>query len=138
MFRGRDALSRALQVTALALTLLVASRAFAQQAVTVLYAGSLVDLMERSIGPAFKQQTGNEFQGHAGGSKGLAVQIKEGSLRGDVFISADPKVNAVLSGPKNGDRVKWYVTFAESPLVLGISPSSRSADEAKASPGTRC
>jgi hypothetical protein len=40
--------------------------------------------------------------GHAGGSKGLATQIKEGSLRGDVFISADPKVNALLSGPVTG------------------------------------
>ena len=57
----------------------------------------------------------------------MATQITQGSLRGDIFISADPKVNAVLSGPKNGDRVKWYVTFAESPLVLGMSPSSRFA-----------
>jgi hypothetical protein len=46
-------------------------------------------------------------------------------------ISADPKVNALLSGPKNGDRVKWYVTFAKSPLVLGVSASSCFADEAK-------
>jgi molybdate/tungstate transport system substrate-binding protein len=58
------------------------------------------------------------------------MQITEWSLEGDVFISADPKVNAVLSESKNGDRVKWYVTFAESPLVLGISPSRRFADEA--------
>jgi molybdate/tungstate transport system substrate-binding protein len=101
MLCGRHTLSLALRMAALALTLLVAPRAFAQQAVTVLYAGSLVELMERSIGPAFKQQTGNEFQGHAGGSKALAMQIKEGSLQGDVFISADPKVNALLSGPKN-------------------------------------
>jgi molybdate transport system substrate-binding protein len=69
MLCGRHTLSPALQVTALVLTLLVGSRAFAQQAVTVLYAGSLVDLMERSIGPAFKQQTGNEFQGHAGAAR---------------------------------------------------------------------
>jgi molybdate/tungstate transport system substrate-binding protein len=94
----------------------------------------LVPISIRQVEPSFMQLTGNEFQGHAGGSKGLALQIKEGSLRGDVFISADPKVNALLSGPKNGDRVKWYVTFAESPLVLGISPSSRFADEAKGKP----
>src|SRR5262249_6273779 len=71
--------------------------------------------------------TGDNFKGHAGGSKALATQITQGFLRGDVFISADPKVNAGLSGPKNGDRVKWYLTFAESPLVLGVSPSSRFA-----------
>ena len=134
MFRGTDALRRALQLTALALTLFVTSRALAEQIVTVLYAGSLVGLMERSIGPAFKQQTGNELQGHAGGSKALAMQIKEGSLVGDVFISADPKVNASLSGPTNEDRIKWYITFAESPLVLGVSASSRFAAEVKGKP----
>jgi molybdate/tungstate transport system substrate-binding protein len=36
-------------------------------------------------------------------------------------------VNALLSGATNEDRVKWYVTFAESPLVLGVNPSSRFA-----------
>lgn len=87
--------------------------------------------MERSIGPAFKQQTGNEFRGHTGGSQELAKEVKEGALQGDVFISADPKVNALLSGPTNADRVKWYVTFAESPLVLGVSPSSGFAAGAK-------
>ena len=29
---------------------------------------------------------------------------REGALQGDVFISADPKVNALLSGPTNADR----------------------------------
>jgi molybdate/tungstate transport system substrate-binding protein len=134
MLRGRDSLKRALPMAGLALALFVTSRAFAEQTVTVLYAGSLVGLMERSIGPAFKQQAGGDFQGHANGSKALAMQIKEGSLVGDVFISADPKMNAALSGPTNGDRVKWYVTFAESPLVLGVSPSSRFAAEVKGKP----
>jgi molybdate/tungstate transport system substrate-binding protein len=39
-------------------------------------------------------------------------------------------VNALLSGADE-DRVKWYVTFAESPLVLGVSPSSRFAKDLK-------
>jgi molybdate/tungstate transport system substrate-binding protein len=127
----RHAIRRALEITVLALTLFMMSRAFAAQTVTVLYAGSLVGLMERSIGPAFKQQTGDEFRGHTGGSQELAKEVKEGALQGDVLISADPKVNALLSGPANADRVKWYVTFAESPLVLGVSPSSRFAAGAK-------
>jgi molybdate/tungstate transport system substrate-binding protein len=88
--------------------------------------------MERSVGPAFKQQTGDEFRGHAGGSQELAKKVKEGALQGDVFISADPKVNALLSGQTNADQ--WYVTFAESPLVLGISPSGRFASDAKGKP----
>jgi molybdate transport system substrate-binding protein len=105
MHYRRRAIRHALQITALALTLFMMSRAFAAQIVTVLYAGSL-GLMERSIGPAFKQQTGNEFRGHTGGSQELAKEVKEGALQGDVFISADPKVNALLSGPTNADRVK--------------------------------
>jgi molybdate/tungstate transport system substrate-binding protein len=34
----------------------------------VLYAGSLVNLMERSVGPSFEGENGDHFQGFAGGS----------------------------------------------------------------------
>jgi molybdate/tungstate transport system substrate-binding protein len=132
MFRRRHAVGCALQLVALTFTLFMTSGAFAEQTITVLYAGSLVGLMERSVAPAFKQQTGDGFHGHAAGSQEIAKQVKEGTLQGDVFISADPKVNALLSGATNEDRVKWYVTFAESPLVLGVSPSSRFAGDLKA------
>ena len=131
MFRRRHALGRAVQLAGLTFALFMTSKAFAEQTITVLYAGSLVGLMERSVAPAFKQQTGDGFHGHAAGSQEIAKQVKEGTLQGDVFISADPKVNALLSGATNEDRVKWYVTFAESPLVLGVSPSSRFARELK-------
>ena len=40
--------------------------------VAVLYAGSLVNLMERSVGPAFDRASGDHFRGYAGGSKLLA------------------------------------------------------------------
>ena len=59
--------------------------------VNVLYAGSLVNLMEHGIGPAFDQSGGGRFQGYAGGSNGLANQIKGQLRRGDVFISANPR-----------------------------------------------
>ena len=131
MRHRRRAIRCALEITTLALTLFMTSGAFAAQTVTVLYAGSLAGLVERSIGPAFKQQTGDEFRCHTGGSQELAKAVKEGALQGDIFISADPKVNALLFGPTNADRVKWYVTFAESPLVLGVSPSSGFAAAAK-------
>jgi hypothetical protein len=36
---------------------------------------------------------------------------------GDVFVSADPRVNADLPGGANGDRVSWYIAFAQSSLV---------------------
>jgi molybdate/tungstate transport system substrate-binding protein len=102
--------------------------------VDVLYAGSLVNLMERSIGPAFDKASGDHFQGYAGGSKLLANQIKGKLRRGDVFISAVPGVNASLTGPANGNWVSWYVSFAESPLVIGYNPASRFAVDFKARP----
>ena len=99
--------------------------------VEVLYAGSLVNLMERSVGPAFEKETGLHFQGYAAGSNLIANQIKGKLRRGDVFISASPKVNPGLMGAANGDHVSWYVTFAESPLMIGYNPQSRFAADFK-------
>ncbi|SIT41197.1 ABC-type molybdate transport system, periplasmic component [Paraburkholderia ribeironis] len=95
--------------------------------VNVLYAGSLVNLMERSIGPAFEKATGQQFRGYAAGSNKIANEIKGKLRRGDVFISASPKVNSSLMGQANGDHVTWYVNFAESPLMIGYNPRSRFA-----------
>jgi molybdate/tungstate transport system substrate-binding protein len=104
------------------------------ETVVVLYAGSLVNLMEHGVGPAFDKTTGDQFQGFAGGSNGLANQIKGRLRRGDVFISANPRVNDDLTGATNGDWVSWYINFAQSPLVIGYSPSSRFASELKTKP----
>ncbi len=102
--------------------------------VNVLYAGSLVNLMEHGIGPAFEKATGDGFRGFGGGSNGLANQIKGKLRRGDVFISATPKVNDALMGSANGDWVAGYVTFAQSPLVIGYSPASRFAADLTSKP----
>jgi molybdate/tungstate transport system substrate-binding protein len=103
----------------------------ANSTVNVLYAGSLVNLMERSAGPAFEQKSGDRFQGYAGGSNKVANEIKSKLRRGDVFISANPKVDDQLMGQANGDWVQWYIAFAESPLVIGYNPSSRFVDDLK-------
>ena len=108
--------------------------AFAAGTVNVLYAGSLVNLMEHGVGPAFDKATGNRFQGYGGGSVGLANQIKGKLRKGDVFISANPKVNTSLMGAANGDWVKWYVAFAQSPLVIGYGASSKFAADFKSKP----
>ena len=105
--------------------------ASAAGAVAVLYAGSLVNLMEHSIGPAFDKATGYTFEGYAGGSNLLANQIKGKLRHGDVFLSANPKVNDDLMGAKNGDWVSWYIAFAQSPLVIGYNPSSNFAEDFK-------
>ncbi len=110
------------------------ARGQAPGVVNVLYAGSLVNLMEHGIGAAFGKATGASFQGFAGGSNALANQIKGALRRGDVFISATPKVNDSLTGAANGDWVRWYVTFAQSPLVIGYDPASRFAAALKTRP----
>jgi len=112
--------------------IVTAAPAFAQDnTVNVLYAGSLVNLMERSIGPAFEKATGQHFRGYAAGSNKIANEIKGKLRRGDVFISASPTVNSSLMGEANGDHVSWYVTFAESPLMIGYNPKSKFAADFK-------
>jgi molybdate/tungstate transport system substrate-binding protein len=90
--------------------------------------------MEHVVGLAFDKATGYQFQGYAGGSVELAKQIKGKLRRGDVFISANPKVNSALMGSTNGDWVKWYIAFAQSPLVIGYSASSKFAADFKTKP----
>ncbi len=109
-----------------------ATPSFAQDnTVNVLYAGSLVNLMERSVGPAFEKATGLQFRGYAAGSNKIANEIKGKLRRGDVFISASPKVNSSLMGADNGDHVSWFVSFAESPLMIGYNPKSKFAADFK-------
>jgi molybdate/tungstate transport system substrate-binding protein len=102
--------------------------------VDVLYAGSLVDMMQNQVGPAFQKADGYSVNGISGGSKDLATQIKGKVHPGDVFISASPKVNKKLEGAANGDWVKWYATFASSKLVIGYNPKSKFASQLKSKP----
>ncbi len=102
--------------------------------VNVLYAGSLVGLMQNQVGPAFQSSSGYTVTGFSAGSKQLASEIKGKVHQGDVFISASPKVNATLEGAKNGDWVSWYATYATSALVLGYNPNSKFASDLKTKP----
>jgi molybdate/tungstate transport system substrate-binding protein len=124
-------------VLALAAGLFAASlstpAALAAGRVDVLYAGSLVNQMKHGVGPAFDKATGDEFQGYAGGSFMLADQIKGKLRQGDVLISASPKVNDRLMGAANGEA-SWYITFAQSPLVIGYNATSKFAAEFKTKP----
>jgi len=102
--------------------------------VDVLYAGSLLDLMQQRIGLAFAKATGDTLDGFSAGSAALANEIKGQIQRADVFISAAPSVNRTLEGSANGDWVSWYATFGNSPLVLGYNPSSAFARALKTKP----
>lgn len=102
--------------------------------VNVLYAGSLVDLMQSQLGPGFQAATRYSVAGFPGGSTGLANEIKAKVHRGDVFVSASPAVNDSLEGSANGGWVSWYATFATSPLVLGYNPKSHFAAQLRSRP----
>ena len=102
--------------------------------VDVLSAGSLQDLMQDQIGPAFQKATRDTVDNVSMGSDALASSIKGGTLQGDVFISASPAVNSSLEGSSNGNWVSWYDQFASSPLVLGYNPSSTFARALKSKP----
>jgi molybdate/tungstate transport system substrate-binding protein len=102
--------------------------------VHVLYAGSLVNLLEKQIGPAFSQATGDGYEGYGSDSQSVANAIKGKVQVGDVFICASPTVNATLEGASNGGWLSWYATFATSPLVIGYNPSSTYAARLRTHP----
>ncbi len=104
--------------------------------VSILYAGSLGAVMERGLAPAFERASRYRVQAEGHGSVAAARMIRDRLRAPDVFISADPAVNAaVLMGPHNGAIAEWYLTFASAELVLGYNPRSRfkaQLDEARA------
>jgi molybdate/tungstate transport system substrate-binding protein len=102
--------------------------------VNVLYAGSLVNLITKQVGPAFQTASGYSVTGAGAGSTALVTDIKGKVYKGDVFISASPTATKTLIGSANGDWVSWYVSFASSNLVLGYNPKSKFASEIKSEP----
>lgn len=102
--------------------------------VDVLYAGSLVTLMQTSVGPAFHRATGYSVTGVPGGSKELAAEIEGGVRPADVLVSASPVADKSLERPAGHGRVSWFLTFATSPLLLGYNPSSRFARTLRTKP----
>jgi molybdate/tungstate transport system substrate-binding protein len=104
------------------------------ETVNVLYAGSLVAMMENDLGPAFEKASGDSFQGYGAGSTELAQQIKGKVRRGDVFISASAAADEELEGAEDGEWLSWYANFAAAPLVLGYNPHSEFADALKDKP----
>jgi len=141
MARGRLATRRRLRATlggalvaaAVALPGAGVARA-ASGPVDVLYAGSLLDLVQQHLGPAFTQATGYSVQGYSAGSDALANEIKGGTQVGDVFLSASPSADAKLIGKANGSWVSDYAAFGTSALVLAYNPASRFASALRTTP----
>lgn len=93
--------------------------------VSAIFAGSLVDIMEKSFGPEFTAASGYPFEGFGGGSNEDAAAIKGKVRQGDVFVSAAASADEELEGAANGNWVSWYSTFTSSDLVLGYDPKTK-------------
>lgn len=102
--------------------------------VDVLFAGSLEDVMDNTLGPAFTEATGYTFVPYPDGSTALASDIKGKVKQGDVFISASSAADTRLEGAGNGSWVSWYSTFASTNLVLGYNPNSKFAAQLRSKP----
>jgi molybdate/tungstate transport system substrate-binding protein len=89
------------------------------------YAGSLANLDEKVIGPAFAKATGYAYQGRGAGSTALAQEIKSGEISPNVFESIGGKPIESLE-PK---FTSWYVQFASSPIVVAYNPASTYASQ---------
>ncbi|HEV2923866.1 MAG TPA: substrate-binding domain-containing protein [Solirubrobacteraceae bacterium] len=100
-------------------------RTAANGTVSVLFAGSLVNYMERYLGPSFQKADGYGFTGFGGGSSELASEIRGRVRTGDVFVSAAAAADRSLEGSANGAWVSWYSAFMGSPLELAYNPNSK-------------
>lgn len=100
--------------------------------ISVLYAGSLVNLMEKQVGPAFSQATDYPYEGEGKGSTALANEIKGRLRTPDIFISASAAVDEGLMGADNGSYVSWYAPFIRTSLVIGYNDRSKFATDLQA------
>ncbi|MHB1612823.1 MAG: extracellular solute-binding protein, partial [Actinomycetes bacterium] len=92
----------------------------------VAYAGVLLNVNERSAGPAFHTATGYSYAGRGGGSFGVAHQITAGQIHPNVFMSVG---SAPIKLLEPAHLASWYVRLAASPLVVAYNPKSRYAAE---------
>jgi molybdate/tungstate transport system substrate-binding protein len=102
--------------------------------VNVLYAGSLISVMETKVGPAFSH-LGYGYKGEGHGSIQDANMIIDGQRFPDVFISVgeQPITKLIVNNPS---LAKWNVGFASDELVIAYNPKSHfAADLEKAKSG---
>ena len=102
--------------------------------VNVIYAGSLISIMETKIGPAFSH-LGYNYKGEGHGSIQDANMIIDGQRFPDVFISVGEKPITKLID-NSPSLAKWYIGFASDELVIAYNPKSQfAADFEKAKLG---
>jgi molybdate/tungstate transport system substrate-binding protein len=91
--------------------------------IRVLHAGVLTDLVRRGLAPVLLKERGIQVSAVGGHSVGVALRILDGSLEGDVYLSADARNNALLSGASGRHLVSWFLVFARNSVVIAYSRS---------------
>jgi ABC-type molybdate transport system substrate-binding protein len=103
--------------------------------VNVLYAASLLSVLETKIGPAFSN-LGYDYKGEGHGSIQDTNMIIDGQRFPDVFISVGSNAINMLINNKPTPLAKWYLGFASDEMVIAYNPkSSFAADFEKAKTG---
>lgn len=136
---GRSAISKTLSLIVVALIVISSGSLYViynrccttsqgKGTVYVLYAGSLVNTMEKSIGPAFQTTIGYTYEGEGHGSLQDAQMIINNERSPDVFISVGTSAMRLLA---NQSRLltTWWYTFATDQLVIAYSNRSSFASQ---------
>ena len=114
------------------LALAAAQRAFAAQAITVAFAGSMGKLMDQGLNPAFTAASGVDVHGIGQGAVALAHLITGGAMKPDVFVP-------VSAGPakivREAGLAAAAVPVASTAMVLAYSPASKFAGQLAAAKG---
>lgn len=95
---------------------------------SVAYAGSLVSLAEKVLGPGFEKATGNTFVGRGDGSTTLAQEIKSNLIDPGVFVAVGRDAIETLEP----SRAQFAMELATDPLVVAYNPKSKYAPELEA------
>ncbi|HVT68116.1 MAG TPA: extracellular solute-binding protein [Trebonia sp.] len=94
----------------------------------VAFAGSLLGLMNKTVGPAFSKATGAGYSGQGTGAFAVSKEISSGEITPNVFLSIGPLPITQL-GPK---YYHWYVSLVSAPIVIAYSPKSKYASQFEA------
>lgn len=85
----------------------------------VAFAGSLLNLNEKTIGPEFTKATGTSYTGEGAGAVGMSQEIASGEVPANVFESIGPYPLQNVQ-PKFST---WSVGLVSSPIVVAYSPA---------------
>ena len=97
--------------------------------VFVMYAGSLVKIFEKDLGPVFQTKTGYTYTGDGRGSLQIANMILDGQRRPDVFVSAGTiPINKLINSTSiisKSPLAQGLVKFASGEMVIAYLPTSK-------------